>query len=94
MVKYLGDYGHQEAQQTSPGSDLNGRKSEETSVVTHNILLEYGDCDLDEYFAQRLPPVFRTEIESFWQSLAEVADALNGVHNLEDKDGIVQKYHG
>ena len=94
MVKYLGNYGHQELRQATSSMESNGHKKEESLVITHNILLEYGDYDLDEHFAQRLPPVFRKEIETFWKSLAEVADAVNGVHNLAAKDGIVQKYRG
>ena len=94
MVKYLGDYGHQEPRQCQPLPSVDGHTSEETLVNTYNILLEYGEYDLDEYFAQRLPPVFRTEIATFWKSLFEVADAVDGIHNLENEDGAVRKFHG
>lgn len=85
MVRCLADYEHQEIRR-SPSLA-------ETVATTYNILLEYGDEDLDEYFARLLPPVFQTEVEGFWKGLFEVADAVEGIHNLKtDMDG--EEYHG
>ena len=85
MIRYLGDYSHQEIRHVS----------EEITETTHNILLEYGELDLDEYFIERLPPVLQTEIETFWKALFEVADAVEAIHNLETSTDVqVRKYHG
>jgi hypothetical protein len=87
MIRYLADYKHEE---------LN-RHSDEGPVTktTYNILLEYGDYDLDEFFGERLPPVFDTEVEAFWRGLFEIADAVEGVHNLHICTGATsQDYHG
>lgn len=62
---------------------------------TWNILLEYGDLDLEEYFFERLPPAFADEILGFWQDLFEVGDAIKGVHNLEyGKGELAEHYYG
>jgi hypothetical protein len=85
MVQYLGDYSFDE--------DPNDSTSR-----THNILLEYGELDLDEFFAadHSYPPVLTLEIVDFWQSLFEVAEALKRFHNLEytNEDGVTDHYHG
>jgi hypothetical protein len=87
MVRYLGGYGHKEE---IPGASPRGKIQE-----THNILLEYGDRDLDELFAERLPPVLQDEIEAFWKSLFEIANALKEFHHWTiNNDGIVREYWG
>jgi hypothetical protein len=86
MVQFLGEYTH-ESDQVSGTS--------EASDKTYNILLEYGDLDLDEYFYERLPPVFPTEILRFWKDLFEVGDAIKGVHNLKyGKGELAEEYYG
>ena len=63
--------------------------------ATQNILLEYGDCDLDDLFYFQLPPVLQTEIEEFWNHLFEVADAVEKIHNLTIvNDKIATHYYG
>ena len=94
MVKYLGDYGHPEAQPGNTNTNSSQDENDKAWISTHNILLQYGEYDLDEYFSQRWPPVFPTEIETFWKSLFEVADAVNGIHNLHNKDGVIKEFHG
>ena len=94
MVKYLGHYGHKEVKVTERNSRALDQAEGNEEVATHNILLEYAEFDLAEYFAQRLPPVFPTEIEAFWKALFEVADALEGIHNLENNDGAVKQFDG
>jgi hypothetical protein len=92
MVRCLGDYGHKEIQQTLNSSETGGK---DVCKDTYNILLEFGECDLDEYFTLILPPVFDIEIKAFWKALFEVADALDGIHNLETwVDGVHQYYDG
>jgi hypothetical protein len=84
MVQYLGDYSF---------DDTDDRASR-----TYNILLEFGELDLDEFFADEhsYPPVLTPEIVDFWQSLFEVAEALKRFHNLEyrNDDGVTAHYHG
>ncbi|KAF2864734.1 hypothetical protein BDV95DRAFT_290159 [Massariosphaeria phaeospora] len=73
IVRYLGCYSH--------GDPTNG--------VTHNLLLEYGQMDLDEFFADltNVPPVRAMEIIRFWGSLFKVADAIHKVHHLDIPQG-------
>jgi len=86
MVKYLGDYshtGHREA------------NLPESITTTHNILLEYGEMDLQEYFLAFSPPILNAEVKTFWKNMLEVAQALEGIHNLKTKKyETVQEYHG
>jgi hypothetical protein len=96
MIRYLADYGHKEIQRASTGPEIVvAERAGDVTRTTYNILLEFGDCDLDEFFAERLPPVFETEVEGFWRALFEVADAVEGIHNLNIcTDGMTQEYHG
>lgn len=96
MVRYLTEYGHKEIQRAPGGSGtVEPGSVQNVTKTTYNILLEYGDCDLDEFFAERLPPVLDTEVEAFWQDLFEIADAVEGIHNLEVcTDGMRQKFYG
>lgn len=95
MIRYLGDYGHQEIRPSPNSSRIVAPDvSEEATETTYNILLEYGERDLDEYFVERLPPVLQTGIEAFWNGLFEVADAVERIHNLTSTYGAVQEYHG
>lgn len=88
MIRYLGEYEQKETQQPE-GS------SEPVIKQTFNILLEYGQLDLDENFLERLPPVFQPEIGTFWKALFEVAYALEGVHNLNANiNEFDQNFHG
>jgi hypothetical protein len=87
MVQYLGEYTHASHQ-------VLGTRVESLDK-TFNILLEYGDLDLDEYFLERLPPVFPTEIMRFWKDLFEVSEAIKGVHNLKHGKGeFAEDYYG
>lgn len=52
---------------------------------SYNILLEYGEDDLNEYFIVHSPPTLGREILDFWEKLFQIADALQRVHNLEKK---------
>ncbi|KAL9021295.1 MAG: hypothetical protein Q9185_001500 [Variospora sp. 1 TL-2023] len=97
IVRLLADYSHAEKMdmdlQVEPVPS--GDQEESVTTNTFNLLLEFGEFDLDEYFAQRLPPVFQGETEEFWRALFDVAEALERIHNLDlDTHGIVQQFNG
>jgi hypothetical protein len=90
IVQCLGCYTHDHGENfNSPNIDL--RK-------TYNLLLEYGERDLYEHWADEtnIPPVRAEEIILFWESLFEVAKAIRHVHNLEITrgKGVARKFHG
>lgn len=64
--------------------------------TTGNILLEYGDLDLDEFLALRYPPVLNAEIINFWENIFGVATTLDNLHNFkyERMDGITTTFDG
>ncbi|KAM7201206.1 hypothetical protein V8F20_004952 [Naviculisporaceae sp. PSN 640] len=64
--------------------------------TTHNILLEFGDLDLDEYLAVRYPPVLNAEIIAFWEDIFSVAATLDNLHNFkyERGDGATRRFNG
>lgn len=84
MVKYLGEY-----------RSIHYKEGGEEEVI-HNIILEYGQRDLDEYLADNYPPVLSNEIIAFWQDLFKVADTLKGLHQLEfeGEDKIITIFKG
>ncbi|KAF2843021.1 kinase-like protein [Patellaria atrata CBS 101060] len=85
MVRYLGNFSHREP-----------RPEEDTTEMTFNILLEYGDFDLEDYLYGTAQPIFPWEIINFWKSLFDVADAVEGIHNLKIPNGSggFRKYNG
>jgi hypothetical protein len=97
-VRCLAEYTHPEIQPSSrpPQSPRLPDEEEDQEIrATYNILLEYGEFDLDEFFAEILPPVLQTELEAFWIELFEVADAVEGIHNLAvPTAGVVRHYYG
>ncbi|KAF2490635.1 hypothetical protein BU16DRAFT_622209 [Lophium mytilinum] len=86
VVQYLGDF------------SCDGGPAYDPTPRTYNMLLEYGDQDLDGYFADQesYPPVRTTEILVFWKSLFKVADAISTIQTLPSRyeDGSVELYHG
>ncbi|KAL9633797.1 MAG: hypothetical protein Q9204_003254 [Flavoplaca sp. TL-2023a] len=97
MVRFLADYTHAEKSSVhTPELLLNSETQQEHATRnTYNLLLEFGECDLDEFFAQRNPPVLQDETDQFWKALFEVADALDGLHNLKiDTHGVVRELLG
>jgi hypothetical protein len=85
MVRYLGDIVNRKAcpelGATSGDDNSNGSAS-----VDYNILLEYGEFDLQMFLEQnRLPPFLQVEIENFWRDIFQIAEALNRIHNLKIK---------
>jgi hypothetical protein len=84
IVRYLGSYTHDYGEGANMGK-------------TYNILLEYGERDLYQSWADEtnVPPVRAKEILRFWNSLFEVADAIRHVHRLEVPRGKgTLRYHG
>ena len=62
---------------------------------TYNILLEYGEADLDEYFSTTPPPALTSEIIAFWEDLFKLAKALRDLHSFEvPRAGVERNYHG
>lgn len=66
--------------------------AEHVGRMTFNILLEWGEADLEDFFAERQPPVFGSEVRIFWKELFDVAEALPRVHNFTKKNG--QEFDG
>jgi serine/threonine protein kinase len=83
MVQYLGDY--EDTEIVLPINDSQGREGpgEERKHVTYNILLEYGELDLDRYFEENLPPILEGEVSDFWKDMFDVADAVKGIHEMK-----------
>jgi serine/threonine protein kinase len=48
---------------------------------TYNLLLEYAECDLDEYFEHTLSPDSLESIRWLWEQLFGVADGLQTIHD-------------
>jgi hypothetical protein len=61
-------------------SDKHGRP-------THNLLLEYGDCDLREYRADTSIPRSANKIIALWSSICDIAQAIHNIHNIKEHDG-------
>lgn len=59
---------------------------------TYNLLLEYGEQDLDEYFATVPPPATSDDIIAFWRNLFKIGDALKFVHRVSQTSEI--SYYG
>lgn len=99
MVRYFGDYEYVEVQTapTTPQTTIDGEKSnvEVGKISTFNIILEYADYDLHEYFREFAPPVFQSEANFFWTSMFEVAHAVKNMHDFTvNKDGRMEEFHG
>ncbi|CAG8973129.1 hypothetical protein HYALB_00008660 [Hymenoscyphus albidus] len=92
IVKYYGNYST-----FQPSSDLGTLVDAIKQATSHDMLFEYGELDLEEYFIHRAPPKSPGEINKFWSSLFKVADALAALHNLKtpglgNNDSV--EYHG
>lgn len=74
MIQYLGDYEQKETE-TIPGHPAK-------PIVTHNIILEYAELDLDAYFHETRPPILEGEVARFWEDMFDVAGAVAKIHDL------------
>ncbi len=70
VVKFLGAYHFRNGDQKLPRD---------------NIILEYGDRDLDEFLAENYPPIFTSDIVAYWEELFTIVDMLKHLHKLEYK---------
>lgn len=97
MVRFLAAYTHaeKEAVDATAQSVPSGAQQGHLTKNTHNLLLEFGEFDLEVFFGERLPPVLQDETDQFWKALFEVADALDGLHNPRvETHGHIQELHG
>ena len=85
MVSYLNVFLQQEL---DAGPNVRDRHEDYSGslVSTHNILLEYGDRDLESFFVQVVPPFLEAEIVGFWKELFEVAKAVATIHDYKNPD--------
>jgi serine/threonine protein kinase len=61
----------------------------------YNLLLEFGESDLEVFFGDHLPPVLQTEVEGFWKALFEVVDAVADIHDGKtDTGGVYEEFEG
>jgi serine/threonine protein kinase len=94
MVEYFGEYVHEEEET----EEAEGNHSVGTQrVKTFNILLEWGERDLEEYFFDKssYPPVRTQEITKFYQNIFEIAEAIQHIHKLEKvENGETRVYCG
>jgi hypothetical protein len=81
IVRYLGSFTHDYGEGIT-SADHHARK-------TYNLLLEYGELDLYQYWADEtnVPPVRVNEIIRYWEQLFEVAVAIRQVHHLDVSQG-------
>ena len=95
MVRWLADY----KKAHDPGGMVQNAAARglkrDFNETSYNILLEYAQMDLSDYFKNMKPPISSLEIEVFWRALFAIADAVKGIHNLKVKDaGITEEYYG
>jgi hypothetical protein len=76
IIRFLGDYIHYHP------PDENATDQYET----YNILLEFGQRDLDDLF-QTEPLPFPDTHEDFWDGLFDVAKAVREIHSFHDNAG-------
>jgi hypothetical protein len=100
MVKYFGDFTYdynykltRTSEDQPPPPTMSEDSPEGTLdgpgfVTTNNILLEYGEADLEEHFLNNLPPSLPTKIISFWKDLQEVPEEVYRLQSqLKSTDG-------
>ncbi|KAL1860453.1 hypothetical protein Daus18300_009227 [Diaporthe australafricana] len=85
IVKYFGWYEHRE-------------KDADTGIVStyYNLVLERGTQDLYSAFQRENPPITYVEIDAFWSSLFDVAEALASIQKIDDPEDTKTRYvwHG
>ena len=94
MVRWLGAYSHEGPCGSSNTSSQ--ESTQESGTTTHNLLLEFGQTDLEILFYEKLPPILPKEVEDFWASFFEVADAVYSIHYINIGTGTPweQDFHG
>ncbi|XTI86035.1 hypothetical protein V2W45_1233385 [Cenococcum geophilum] len=102
MVKYLGHFKyhfHYPMVWNSAGQSIDkvgltiqtSNEKRTSTQPTNNILLEYGQMDLEVYFANRVPPVLPPEMMAFWRDIFDIAEEVRDIHNLEY---LKEKFYG
>ncbi|KAG8525536.1 uncharacterized protein KY384_009180 [Bacidia gigantensis] len=67
----------------------------EDSHGMYNIVLEYAELDLDEYFFSKDPPLLSTDIAIFWRRMFDIASAVANIHQFAKlRAGVVEAYSG
>lgn len=93
MIRWLANYKYTHVLPTGQAAAASSPSKQATT--SYNILLEYGEMYLGDYFKEVLPPVLQSEIEAFWRSLFATADAVRGIHNFKVCNaGQVEEYYG
>ena len=62
--------------------------------ATCNILLEFGEVDLNGYFNLRLIPVIQEEVEEFWRNLFRIAYTVEEIHDFKDQKSSAEEHYG
>jgi hypothetical protein len=75
IVRYIGWYTHCEK---DPDSD--------SKSTYYNLVLELGDQDLYSAFQKENPPITFAEVQTFWQSMFDVADALASIQVMNSDE--------
>ncbi|KAI1747622.1 hypothetical protein F4782DRAFT_418939 [Xylaria castorea] len=83
IVQYIGWYTHYE-------KDLNS----DTETIYYNLVLELGAQDLYSAFQKENPPITFSEIQIFWKSMFNVADALASIQVMQHGIYTTYLWHG
>ena len=83
MISCFGHFEWKEPSETLQPKRLLSNTREQVFAKTYNILFEYGESDLEEFFVQNHPPLLEQEILSFWETLFGIIDAVKAIHNLK-----------
>ena len=96
IIRYLSNYEHpMKISKADDPAIRKGQEAETKTKVTYNILLEFGERDLDRYLEDCLPPVLEGEVGDFWKDMFDVADAVKGIHDVKiSTGGMQQEYYG
>ncbi|KAF4630836.1 hypothetical protein G7Y89_g7300 [Cudoniella acicularis] len=78
MVQYFGCYEHYDGQ----------------DQPTYNIILEFGEMDLVEYFHAKPPPQLPVEIVEFWDWISNIVRSIQTVHELSHGTEKYDGWHG
>jgi hypothetical protein len=63
--------------------------------LKYNLLLEYGEYDLAEYYAVAPPAVLPTQIHDFWNNLLNIVKAVRDLHSFSvERLGTQRTLHG
>lgn len=94
MIRYLGGYTVSSQKTEYSQSDLHVAGS--FPQETYNILLEFGECDLETVFDEEmLPLVLQGDIDRFWNSLFRIAKTLAQIHLFKhETDGVRREFWG